>query len=491
VENLRAAVLRMLHLPSNTAGALDDFTSLDARVAALPPRLGGMGWRRMLDIRAIAALSGALAAARVSRSLTRLPSLGPYPIPAPDAEPLQLSSIPFTEELGLHQTRIQVVAAIASGRPAEALGDRPADVIAALPEEVRKVAEELVTGCIELELKGPVSRLRRAQRVLTHAYEERCDAVLRPEMGPTREAHHTGNAMVGAREWVRARPCSGHTAMIARDIILAVKLRLYLPVFGDNQANTPCPSLCGKMLDAFARHAFVCKRGGRAIRRHDAVVRVLVEMARDAGCRAYEASLADSDTPPDAPKTKVDLVCEGDDSERTRNIDVSIRVLPRALDEAGDALRAGGILPVMLSAEQGKITKHELGALRLGRDFDPFILHTGGGLAPRALALLKWFKSFAVLNLGPIAAGRFLSAWITRLSCVVQRLAAHSVAAASHYSLVSAPLPGHYTHSLEAGGDAFHLRSRRQGGHVPSSLAPRRHPRQRGVGGATHAAGAA
>jgi hypothetical protein len=104
---------------------------------------------------------------------------------------------------------------------------------------------------------------------------------------------------------------------------------------------------------------------------------------------------------------------------------------------------------------KSKTGKHLTSTARLGRIFTPFILHSGGGLAPKALTFVKSLSRAASSRLAPEPARRFHPDWMQRYSCTVQRMAADTLRHSEHYitadggSVHSSPYGG-YVHGAGA-----------------------------------------
>jgi hypothetical protein len=332
----------------------------------------------------------------------------------------------------------------------------------ATPAEVAEL-ESVVDGHIDRELRTPTARsqsgrTKTAQHSLTSALELRLYVILHGDLGPADQAHLEACTMEGAFEWLRALGDTIPTQLPAYAIRLAARARLRLPVIGLIRTDGPCPrpACQGGVLDAGGRHAFTCKAGGLCIRFHDAISRLLRDWALDAGLSAHLATLADTRPPAGEPHTKVDLVVEAGlliGAFRTTNLDVSARTLASRLEEPDEF--GTDILQKMLSAENAKTAKHLPGTRSLGRLLVPFILHTGGGLAPKALAFTKKLSRAAKGRLPPEPARRFHSDWMQRYSCTVQRMAADTLRHSQHYftaegGLVNGSRHGGYVHQVEA-----------------------------------------
>jgi hypothetical protein len=293
---------------------------------------------------------------------------------------------------------------------------------------------------------------------MTKALEKWQHTALISDLAPADAAHLEACAMTGSWEWLVALGATVPTQMPGYAIRLALRLRLRLPVIGlvrtDCHGSCPRPGCHGGVLDPGGRHAFTCKAGGLCIRFHDAVTRLICDWATDAGLSAHLATLADTDPPPGAAKTKVDLFVGagplvGDFP--TTVLDMSAKTLVTRLDLPGALGSITSMLELMRRRQRAKIGKHGLGARRMGRAFVPFIFHTGGGLAPKALAFTKKLSNAATARLPPEPARRFHLDWMMRYSCTVQRMAADTLRHSQHYftadgGLVHSSRHGAYVH---------------------------------------------
>jgi hypothetical protein len=459
------------------------------RRAELPTREGGMGWRSMASIRDIAALSGASSAARVARRFTiahhRDPAYGsPSSASSPasasdDATPdpdrtRTIASVPFSNELSLHQARERSINALVAACPAHHPQHQPLLAQGRTDSEVVRVHTETVDGLIAASLAHPIPRRQGMQRTLTRCLESGMAARLAADMSEQNAAHLAACAMQGASEWCSIYPVVADVTLAAYQMTIAARIRLQLPLL---LAPSRCVHACGDVCDVMGRHFFACKKFGLTIRRHDGIVHAVVACATDAGIPAHLASKADSATAPGAPCTKVDCVLLPQTlgaGMKNTNVDVQMRGVIRRMDDDHSALcrhmgqgAADSVQATLARAEALKRRKHSAGAAALGREFSPWCIHSAGGMGPAAVTLFNSICRFARSQVGPAASRLFKPLWLARLSCTAQRLAADTVRAGVHHLTPTGAVQTRFIQQVQHGGVPHHLRATR-----PSGLPP-------------------
>ena len=94
-------------------------------------------------------------------------------------------------------------------------------------------------------------------------------------------AHVALCGLPGAGAWLTAPPVQDDREIDSPLFQVAVKRRLRVPVFGEEDA---CPR-CGDVLDVWGDHCMVCSCGGNRTIRHNVVRNICYEEARDASLR--------------------------------------------------------------------------------------------------------------------------------------------------------------------------------------------------------------
>lgn len=427
-------------------------TTLSGRVATLPARMGGCGWRGAAQILDAAYVGGFLAAARVAARITSLDGR----LVRPD-----LRAVAFAD--AFECTRAIARLQLATRRDPDLLpSESAASPSASAPVDPALAVGSRVAGWVASALSGRApdsdtdggrpSTTLRFQHLATAALDRIARRLIEQDMTASQRDHLEAASMRGAREWLSALPLDAGLVLAGVYIRLALRRRLALPVFATHFDGAACPLTasscrarghrCSGRIDVMGRHAMVCPFNlGQA--RHDTFVNVLVAAAVDVPgvhVRPADASdelvpgAADSDSGDSERQCLPDLVIQSGllsmppSEVSTCNIDVSVVHCESQPPGRDWNSSSDSVLSRMRARVRDKNRKHSAPAVALGRSFVPFVLHGLGGLGDDALGLLHRFRdSYAEASPDPSAASLYMGYWVARFAVHAQIVTSQSL----------------------------------------------------------------
>ena len=185
-----------------------------------------------------------------------------------------------------------------------------------------------------------------------------------------------------AGAWLRALPNPNlGLAMPSREFVVAVRIRLGLPIFSPPPQSSLCT--CGTVLDEYGDHLLGCsQKTNLIIKRHDALCDVIFNtlLIDDSRCRREQRCSSDSGKRPG------DIFHPNFQHGLPAYFDVTVRnslqpsYLVQAASYAGAAAEAG---------EDEKVLRHETMVSATGSIFEPLVVESLGLWTPNSLRTLK------------------------------------------------------------------------------------------------------